>query len=392
MRIATFLGGLHRGLDPREAAQRASDDPLRLRRSDVDREGRLPSPGPVLHVHRPQHPAPGQGDRHPPGKFATLQKAREEGRKAQGLPTGYEESLDPYEARQLGIPISFGGKKMTASFGSPFVDLNDVTAAASGQWKPAVQRSLEMLGPWKTPIELAENVSFFYRDQIKPKGEPETAAPQWAVALANAPGGKAWAKMNGLTPDFLDTKTGKPRWGWSKSTDYFWRQAAVGPIGLALRAPQIGGVKETVTARGQSPGQVAAGIFGMRLKDYEPARAEMNKLWQESDKLEERQATLNDRKSKDKMPDGRYYPIGAEHPTPEYTRNAERLKAIEERKYELEKKLKPKGIIRGKPVSGGSTGGGLQLPSRRRTTGGGIRLPPPRAARGGGGIVLPPAR
>jgi hypothetical protein len=67
-----------------------------------------------------------------PGKYAAVQKAREEGRRSTGLPEGYEGGLNPYEARQLGLPIRFGGKVYTVSSALPFTDLNDVAAVTQG--------------------------------------------------------------------------------------------------------------------------------------------------------------------------------------------------------------------------------------------------------------------
>ena len=107
MRIATFLGGLQRGQSVREAADARDRDPLRLRRSDADREARVPARDAVLHVPEPQHSLPGASSScSRPGKYATVEKAREEApRRRPGCREGYEENLSEFEARQLPLPI-----------------------------------------------------------------------------------------------------------------------------------------------------------------------------------------------------------------------------------------------------------------------------------------------
>jgi hypothetical protein len=352
VRIGTFLGGLRKGLTAREAATRASD--IHFDYGDLTRfeKGVLRRAMPFYTFTSRNLPYQAKTLATRPGKFATVQKAREEARRNTGLPLGYEGDQDEFDARQLGIPIRWGKRVMTVSAGLPFTDLNDVTDAATNPLRIpelATERGAELANPVKIVPELVFNYSTYFREPIE-GARPETRAPEWAAWIAQHTGrkGSVWAKAMGLTPDFLDTATGQRTWGWGRKADQFWRSALVGPLRVGVEAAGLGVKSES--SRGQSGGQRLAGGLGVRARTIDDARNQLNRLYQDRDQVRARMDRLNQRAHPTaKTPDGTPYPINAEHPTPEYDRLRLRLSAVERAITAGQQRTRK--IVKGRPVA-----------------------------------------
>lgn len=399
-RLATFLGGLQRGMNPRDAADRASK--IHFDYGDLTDFERN-----VLRRWAPFYTFPARNIPHQakslvrrPGKFAAVAKVNEEGRRAAGLSEDYAEGLNPYEQKQLGVPIKWGDKTFTVSLGLPFTDLNDVIAVGAGltsglaglagkdiggdgftgAGEAAFRRFMETGGPaQKTPLELLANYSFFYRDEISPEKEPYTRAPEWAIKAAQAPGGVgAQIRKNlGLVDDYLPPDAPGKVWGWPRKVDYAFRQGQPGPVGAALDFTGLG-VKGS-NARNMSQTQRALAFFGLRSIEYKDAEAKLQRFYDRREQIQTEMDKLARRSGAD--PNLRGTSTNA---TPAYERYREELSGIEEQINALQKETRAPvgGLVQGERVS-------REAPP----TGRGRQLPPPRAVGGGTRArTLPPRR
>lgn len=376
-RIATFLGGLQRGMDPREAAQRASD--IHFDYGDLTSIEKSVFRRAIPFYTFPSRNIPLQAKMlvTRPGKYATVAKAREEGRKAVGLEPGYEEKQNPYEARQLGVPIKWRGKTYTISMGSPFVDLNDAAKVFSGHPVDAVVGKVgESLSPIvRVPPEVIYNTSLFLRDQIQPDQEPYTRAPQWAIDLAKR--NPAFKQATGMVSDYAPGE-GDQAWGWPRKADYIARQLQPGPIAGVVDL--MGKGVKGGNARNQSKAQrlLAAGL-GVRATTWDRNKAEITRLYNEKNDVDKKVYMLRRRFAPDKSGER----IGVDHPTPEFTRLFERQNEIQSKLDELSKIAKPKGFVGGHRVrpTVAPSRGGFAPPRPRSAVGagsGGFKPPPPR--------------
>jgi ribosomal protein S18 acetylase RimI-like enzyme/tetratricopeptide (TPR) repeat protein len=367
VRMTTFMGSLHRGLDPSEAAANASKihfDYGDLTGAEKNFMRRLM---PFYTFTSRNLPLQVEGILKHPGKYAAVAHARDEGRKQSGLPIGFESGLSPYEMRQGGIPFKFGGKQYTLSVGSPFVDLNDTARALAtenpGKGIAALgQKVAELSSPiLKTPVELAANYSFFYRDQIQHESEPLTRAPAWAVEAAKVIPG--FAKTTGFVPDYVPPEGGKTP-GWGRKADYAFRQLQPGPIGPLVDVLH-GGV-QGANARAMTPRQRALAAFGPRAIEYKANQARINRIYNRLDQIKAKAVVLRRRAHPtDRTPDGRPYRINAEHPTPAFLKLAEEESKLQKELQGRVSRERPGGFVGGEAVPkkvgralGGSTLGG----------------------------------
>lgn len=380
-RIATFLGGLQRGLNPREAAQRASE--LHFDYGDLTtHEKALRRLAPFYTFSARNIPLQGKKLVTRPGKFAALAHAREEGRQAAGLDVNYEGGLNPFEQRQLGIPVKWRGKTYTVSMGSPFVDLNDATAVAGGILTghpldaagAAIQRSAEMLTPLlKIAPELKFNYSTFYRDQIQPDAEPYTRAPEWAVALAKT---VPWfKKAAGLVDDYAPTE-GPPVWGWPRKADYVSRALLPGAIGQIAGSGALGLGVKGANARALGIGQQMLAGLGTRAIRWDHDQAQIQRVYDRKDEVDNALYKLRRRTAP-----GSAERISVDNPTPEFTRLYDEQSKLEQQLYQLQLATRPGGIVKGRRQGNTgaldalrSLGGGTRsLGGGTRSLGGGTR-------------------
>ena len=280
-----------------------------------------------------------------PGTLATLEKARQTGREYSDLPKDFVEQLNPYDAKQLGIPVKFGGQTYVLSFGAGFSDLNSVTPAnlnvagdpagfakslAALPVTTVTNRGIELLGPYKALGELAFNYSTFYRDEIEKEGNKYVAAPQPIAKLADALSEKG-AKRLGLVQE-LNKQTNTKRWAWPAKFDYAIRAAAPGLAGAALKQSYEPKVPRAISL---------AGLSGIRLTHYDPVTASADRLYSQREDVQGKITDLNEQ--------GVY----VDNATPAYRKLLEQRSQIEKQLDEINRKrLK---FYKGRPTSGGSS-------------------------------------
>jgi hypothetical protein len=352
MRMTTFMGGLQRGLKPREAAANASK--IHFDYGDLTKaeKGFMRRAMPFYTFTSRNLPLQAKAIVKRPGRYAAVQKAREEGRKQSGLPVGYEGGQNPYEARQLGLPIKFGDKTFTLSAAAPFTDLNDLVGLNPlhpvEATDTATKRIGEMLSPFvKTAPELVFNLSLFYRDQIERKSEPLTRAPRWAQELAKK--SPQWAKMVGYQPNYVPPEGGSTP-GWGRKADYFFRQIAPGPIQPLIEGANLG-IQQGENARGMQKWQRLLAAAGPRAIEYDPVKVAVEKTYTRLDKIEKRLDVLRrTAHPSEKTESGKPVRVSAEHPTPEFTKLYEEQKKLSTQLDEGLRAARPGGFVGGEEV------------------------------------------
>ena len=383
-RLATFLGGVQRGMSPREAAERASK--IHFDYGDLTHYEQT-----VFRRIAPFYTFPARNIPHQakslvrrPGKFAAVAKAVEEGREATGLKEDYAEGLNPYERRQFGIPIKWGGKTYTISMGLPFTDLNDVARVGAGVASGAanlipgvdvggegftgaadaiLQRTAEAASPLKTAYEIKANHSFFYRDKIEPDKEHYTRAPDWVVKLAKID--PKIRKALDLRDDYLPSDSPGAVWGWPRKTDYFFRQGQPGLINPLLDIAGLG-VKGK-NARSMGKAQRLLATFGLRAIEYEGDQARLTKLYDDKERVQGELDKLGRRAGADPTRRGT-----SSNATPEGVKLSEELSQIESELDGLQRKTRGKvgGLVDNERVGGQAEGVSGLIGGRAPLTGG----------------------
>ena len=388
VRMTTFMGALHRGLGPEEAAARASHIHFDYGDLTPVEKGLMRRLMPFYTFSSRNIPLQAKGILMHPGKYAAVQHARDEGRKQAGLPIGYEDKENRFEQRQGGIPLKVGTNAdgsphiVTLSIGSPFVDLNDAYAGLatdSGVPSPVKaagalgQRFAELASPiLKTPVELnvgKEGYSFFYRDAIKHPSEPLTRAPKWATELAHAPGpiGARFRKATGYKPNYVPPQGGSVP-GWDRKADYLLRQLGPGPIypvldllGQGIPGKSGKGGQTSANARGMSKAQRLLAATGLRSIEYDRNQGRVNQIYDKLDDVVDQLEVIRRLSHPTaRTPGGTPFRINADHPTPEFTRLSKRESKL---RKELQRRLiktRPGGFVGGEyqPKGGASSDGG----------------------------------
>lgn len=220
-----------------------------------------------------------------PGKYATLEKVREEALKASSIQPGYEENLQKYE--QQGAPIPIPGTSNLLYPKLPVTDLGRLTLKDQGNYL------MSMLTPLiKTPVELDQNYSFFLRKNIDdlvqakgPHGETvETLKPAPPVVLAllsKVPGPLRKNIAEALRlKQYTDQKTQKKVVGWPARIDYVWR--ATPATSFASSAGS-----QIPNSRGQTAGQATFGyLTGLKVAPYSPPDVAKNNAGKSYDYLQ----------------------------------------------------------------------------------------------------------
>jgi hypothetical protein len=228
-----------------------------------------------------------------PGKYATLEKVREEAQKASSVPEGYEGDLEKYE--QQGVPIPVPGTSNLLYPKLPVTDLGRLTVKDQGNYLMA------MLTPLiKNPVELDQNYSFFLRRKIDelssakgPNGETvsqlKPAPPVLLAAIKKAgPLRGTLTKALHLQP-YTDKRTGKKVIGWPAKVDYVWRMTPATTF-----AGQAG--SQIPNTRGQSPGQATFGYTtGLKVVPFSPPEVEKKRAGEAYGYLQAKAKSMRDR-------------------------------------------------------------------------------------------------
>lgn len=240
-----------------------------------------------------------------PGKYAHYQALREEATKTSGvdqvdpdtqkmyqqlqkggvkMPGGWEKFLSEWEQRNAGVPLKLGGQKFTVSSGLPLGDLNELPGAALGhQLDEYYQKGMSLTGPIpKDLVEFFENHSFFFRDQLERDNSPLVAAPAWAKALP-----KPVQKLTGLTPDYIDKKTGKKELGWKGKADYVF--SAVPGTPNYIKQLSTGGTDR----RGKGTAGKVLSYLGVKTVPVDPVKNAVNLAYARLDEIAKAKAALN---------------------------------------------------------------------------------------------------
>jgi hypothetical protein len=270
-----------------------------------------------------------------PGKFATVEKAREEvgGTDASGYP--------PYVRRQ--VPFNVAGKGISDSL--PLTLLNEVpTTTSPSQYADELgQFGAGLLSPiLKAGPELYANKSLTFRNDIQDPQRPLVAAPSWVAGLPASVRNQLGVVRG------PDTRSGKTVWKWPGKVDY-----ALGPFNALSQIATVGSGR---TGQNQLEKAVAA-TTGVRITPQDKVTQQINALYDKSNSLTEKQNGL---RQQNNPKNGRK--ISAENPTPEFKRNAAKLKAIDRQIYQLSRKRGDKVLPkRGAPPRprGGDVGGGF---------------------------------
>jgi hypothetical protein len=156
-----------------------------------------------------------------PGKFAAIEKARQETAQAFGLRPNWQEDLPEYKQRAIPFGIKVGGRGVALDAALPINLLNELpTTLALGDYGAELRKFLLGLSSpaIKIPYETEANRSLFFRRDIQSPDYPLVAAPSWASKLP-AP----VRKRLGIVDDYVDRKSGKKVPGWPGRVDYYFK-------------------------------------------------------------------------------------------------------------------------------------------------------------------------
>lgn len=284
-RLATFKDALDRGMKPGEAADRAMN--FHIDYGDLTNfertVGRRAAPFYTFSARAiPMH---AKAFVQTPGKFASIEKARQNVAQAAGMDEDWQGGLQEFQQRQA----PFGTGKHVISAALPITVLNELPTSfnPSEYLKELGQYGVQMSTPLaKIPIELLAGRNMFLRKDIEPKEAPLVSAPVW-VRLLPADAKKAW----GVTEDFRDPRTGNKQLGWYGTPDYIARSlpGVVGFVNTMLT--------EGKNRRGMNPEQRAASFtVGVRSEPYDPVTAAMGALFDRKDELEKKVNSLRQQK------------------------------------------------------------------------------------------------
>ncbi len=294
-----------------------------------------------------------------PGKFATLEKAREETAAAFGMDEeATRRGMTEATQRQVPFVIRLPGKDPIAVSASiPTTLLNELPAGASpaelnrflNEWG---RFTTQMVTPFlRAPLEGYINRQFYTKQDIESDRRVLTAAPSWVKWLPDEA-----KKTFMVTPDYIDKRTGKKTWGWRGYADWGFRQIPGAPQQVSQLASggRPGQPKDTAAA--------VAGAVGIRA-DSLNAQAKLNA---EKVRIAKRLAKLN-RRATILNQQG----IHTDNATPEYKRLRKEINALTKQVRPPKKRGRRRsagplplggGGSGGKlPLGGGSTGGKLPL-------------------------------
>lgn len=361
MRLATYKHGLDTGMTPAEAADLSLSTHIDYGDLTHVERAYLRRAFPFYTFSARALPIHAKALVTKPGKFANIEKAREETSTATGLDLGDEQKkLKTYQARQAPLIMRISGKPTVISDALPLTLLNEIPTSKD----PG--KSLNELSQWvagmltplvKDPAEIYANRSFFFRSDIQNKDRPLVAAPGWAAQLYKRDRGLA--KKLGIVPDYVDKRTGRKVAGWNGRTDYIFKAVP----GLPNLLQQL--TTQGANRRGQGTGQKALGaLLGVKAEPLDPEGAMLEVLFTGLDDVTGKLGALNQQGVK------------AANATAEYRRLSAQQKQIKETITRLSRERgdavplfdssKGKGRHRSAPAGfGAGSGGGFTTGSGR---------------------------
>ena len=343
-RLATFKAGLDRGLTEREAGELANR--IHVDYGDLSETERiaLRRAFPFYTWTARSIPVTARAYVQRPGKFANLEKIREETGAAF---TGQSEEqqrgrMTAAVQRQLPFVVKIAGKPVALSFSAPATLLNTMpTGLSSSALSSWLEENRRFWAGMLSPLargggEWTSGTNFVTRKQIEDKRRPLVAAPAWVDKLPD----EVKSALD-VTDKFKDPKTGKTTTGWRGQADWAYDQLMLGWYG------QLAGVVGSGRQPAQSKVAAGAGLLGARvdvLGKAESAYAQQQRIYDRLDKIDRRLGIMQQQG------------ITAVNATPEYRR------LLDERNA-LNKQLKPGKGKRARtpssPLRGGPSGGGF---------------------------------
>lgn len=354
MRLATYIGARKEGLGATEAADRVARHHFDYGDLSPFERGVMRRLLPFYTFTARNVPLQTKSVVERPGKFANVQKAREEIAKAQGIDLAeFEGDLREFQLRAVPVPLKLNGEVYAVSTALPLGDLNELPVPRDGdfalknldEWK---NKFTSMLNPLiRTPVELSANYNYFFRGPIERDESPLVAAPAFVEGLPDP-----WKRKLGVVSDYVDRRTGEKTWGWPAKIDYISKVLAPGPPGAIMRLSEEG-----ESRRGQGTKAKALSYFGgVRADRVDPETAQIDLLFALRSQLLKRRAMLSQR--------GQGSADYGRRETREYVRVHNDIKRVEAHIQALSKKRGDKRPLlerarrRSDPLGLGGSGGG----------------------------------
>ena len=356
IRLATFISGLRKGMDPAEAAAHSNWYHIDYGAlSDAEKNIRryiMPFYSFLSRNTRIQLRAAFEN----PAKFSRVQILRETGASNSGLGPNWEDQLAPYQQRGAGIPIPWPGRKapMLLFPQLPLTDLSRFTPSVQGQFD---QMMGAVYGPYKMIAEAGLNRSFFFGSTLWADEDNPTAKVD-----VPGPDVRSVPVVGGVLGDIMGARTQKDGTKTiSAKADWFTR-GLTPQTNLALQVL----TKGTGSRGGTGKLQLLSQGTGVRFSPWDANKNKSSKLNDIINQTELKMNTLNRRKQS-RLADGSHW-------TPEYVKAKDKHDRAEK---ELKKILKaqgidverkPRGLRPGEPIpkkrrkksgliGGGSSGG-----------------------------------
>jgi hypothetical protein len=293
MRLATYIGGRRDGLTAREAAAKVAKHHFDYGDLSPFERNVMRRLLPFYTFSARNIPLQAKSFVQRPGKFANIEKAREEVAKAQGINLQDWESKDlrEFQQRAVPFPLKIGGTTYSISTALPQQDLNELPVPGTKAFGPGAfeewgKKFTAMLNPVvRTPAELFANYNSFFRSPIESDQSPLVAAPGFVSQFP-----PAVRKKLGIVPDYVDRRTGKKTWGWPAKVDYAAKVVPGPPNTLQALATN------SESRRGQSQGgKLISALGGIKADRIDRPSVKIDRLFTEKKRLEKQRAKLRQR-------------------------------------------------------------------------------------------------
>lgn len=225
-----------------------------------------------------------------PGKFANIEKARQEIAASMGMSPDWQDQLPEYKQRMVPFGVKVGGKELALDAALPLSMLNEVPSTLNPVKYAAElgKFGISLASPAaKIPAELATNRSLFFRRDIQNPDYPLVAAPTWVKRLP-----KGLRDELGIVDDYVDSRSGKRTWGWPGRVDYAVKQVP----GLPVLINQL--ATDGALRSGRSGAEKWVSAAGVKVDPVDPVSTRIFNLLGESRKINEQLSALGQRGKK----------------------------------------------------------------------------------------------
>lgn len=222
-----------------------------------------------------------------PGKFANIEKARQELAFSMGLSEGWQDDLPEYKQRAIPFGVRVKGKDLALDAALPTSMLNELPTSLD----PAAYAAelgkfgISLVTPIaKIPAELGANRSFFFRRDIESDDYPLVAAPTWVKRLP-----ENVRDDLGIVNDYVDRRSGKKTWGWPGRVDYMVKQVP----GLPVLFNQL--ATDGALRSGRSGAEKWVSAAGVKVDPIDPLSNRIYNLLKQSREVNKEIAALRQR-------------------------------------------------------------------------------------------------